>query len=106
MFYRHYTFRDHVAGYVWNDRPNETLEGADAELLNLPSGTVLEDRDGIRALIIVWVPSVYQPVELLRTLFETNMEEWQRDARPWFTREFRVLIRAWMINHGCAGSQP
>ena len=102
MFYRHYTWREHVAGYVWNHKTKDKLANADAERVNLPTGTVIEDRDGIRALIITWVPSVYQPVELLRNLFETKMEGWKRHAPSWLTPEFQALIRAWMTGHGYA----
>ena len=99
MFYRHYTFRDHVAGYIWNHKPKETLDGTDAERLNLPSGTVIEDRDGIRAIMIMWVPSVYQPVELLRTFFDAKMPRWEQNAPSWLTPEFPALICAWMESH-------
>ena len=72
---------------------------AHAKRLNLPSGTVIEDRDFSRAFIVVWCPSVYQPVELLRTFCETDVPRLEEDAPSWLTPEFRALIDTWTLKH-------
>ena len=61
---------------------------------------MIEDQDFIRAFIIVWVSPAYQPVELLRTFFETEMPNWENITPSWLTPEFRTLIDAWVDSHG------
>jgi len=81
-FYRHNTFKEHVATFWWNDKTH----GTD---LNLREIT---DRDEIRALIPLWCSEHYTPKAKLVAFYEEKWAGWCANPPDWFDDEFKADV--------------
>jgi len=81
-FYRHKTFRHHVATFNWNDMTHHTDF----------NHREITDRDHIRAQIPLWCSDHYIPKAKLIAFYKSKWAGWCADPPDWFDDDFKADI--------------
>ena len=83
-FCKQRTLKEHLATFHWD----EIFLQYDAKSRRVRD----KDRDGIRALMVLWISPYYLPKEKLIELYRNNWNNWCADPPHWFDEEFKSLV--------------
>ena len=82
-FYKHLTYRDYLDSFNWN-RQKFSIDHKRRELI--------DDQDGVRALIPTWASPTYAPRAKLVKFYGENWARWCDDKPFWFDSDFKALV--------------